>query len=362
MTAEIALRLATAGTQQISAREWKRIVQTYQAPDVGRSTRELVVTAVPFVVLWTAAYISLAVGYWLTLIFAFGAALFLLRLFLIQHDCGHQALFKSQVTNDWVGRVIGVLTMTPYDNWRRSHAIHHACSGNLDRRGIGDILTLTVDEYRALPWHRKLQYYLYRHPAVMFGVGPAYVFLIAHRWPVGRMTGEGWWPWTSTMGTNAAIAVLLGTMIYFLGFGAVLMVHIPIVLIAATIGVWLFYVQHQFEDTQWEETRHWSQEEAALYGSSFYDLPPLLSWFSANIGIHHVHHLYSRIPFYRLPEVLRDHPQLAGFRRITTLEGIRTLRLKLWDPNSRRLVSFNDARRLPASLPAPAPKHFAAAE
>ncbi|MBX9927131.1 MAG: fatty acid desaturase, partial [Hyphomicrobiaceae bacterium] len=288
-----------------------------------------------------------------TLALSIPASLFLLRLFLIQHDCGHQALFKTSQTNDWIGRGIGILTMTPYDVWRRSHAIHHACSGNLDRRGTGDIMTLTVEEYRRLPWWLKLRYYLYRHPAVMFGVGPAYVFLLAHRWPMGQMR-NGLTPWVSTMGTNAAIALAFGVMIYLIGLGTFLLIHLPIVLLAATIGVWLFYVQHQFEDTTWEEARHWSQEEAALYGSSYYDLPPLLSWFTANIGIHHVHHLYSRIPFYRLPEVLRDHPQLANMRRITTMEGVKTLRLKLWDADGKRLVTFSEARRLAAPAQQPA--------
>ncbi len=349
MTPQQALTLqANGASNERSARDWKAVVQTYQVPSVSRSTIELVVTIVPFMAFWAAAaWAAISVSYWLALVFIVPASLFLLRLFLIQHDCGHQALFRSSRTNDWVGRALGILTMTPYDVWRRSHAIHHACSGNLDRRGTGDIMTLTIAEYRALSAWEKFKYYLYRHPAVMFGVGPAYVFLLAHRWPMGQMR-NGWMPWLSTMGTNLAIAAVFGAMIYAVGLGTFLAIHLPIVLLAATIGVWLFYVQHQFEDTIWEETRHWSHEEAALYGSSFYDLPPLLSWFTANIGIHHVHHLYSRIPFYRLPEVLRDHPQLANMRRITTMDGVKTLKLKLWDADNKRLVSFTEARRLPA--------------
>jgi omega-6 fatty acid desaturase (delta-12 desaturase) len=326
-------------------RNWTQIVSRYKEPDVFRSVMEIAISAGPFAAFWVAAYLASSVSILLAGACMLVASGFLLRLFLIQHDCGHHAFFKSAQTNDWIGRALGVLTMTPYDVWRRSHAIHHAGSGNLDRRGTGDIYTLTVAEYRALSWWRKLRYQAYRHPLVMFGVGPAYVFLVMQRLPVGQMTRNGWRPWISAMGTNAAIlacAVLVASQI---GWGTFLAIHIPIVLIAATVGVWLFYVQHQFEETFWEETKDWSPEEAALLGSSYYDLPPVLSWFSANIGIHHIHHLSSRIPFYRLPQVLRDHPELANMRRITTLEGVRSLRLKLWDPEAKRLVSFRDATR-----------------
>lgn len=329
-------------------RDWQKIVAAYREPSISRSIVELVVTAAGFIVLWAAAWAAYSVSYVLTLLIAIPASLFLLRLFLIQHDCGHQSLFINRATNDWIGRVIGVFTMTPYDVWRRSHAIHHASSGNLDRRGIGDIHTLTVQEYRQLSPLRKIGYHLYRHPAVMFGIGPAYVFLLVHRIPVGQMSRAGWMPWISTMGTNAAIALACGVMIWLIGLVPFLLIHIPIVVLAATIGVWLFYVQHQFEETFWEEAKNWTHEEAALYGSSYYVMPPILSWFTANIGVHHVHHLYSRIPFYRLPQVLRDYPELAHVRRITTLEGFRYVKLKLWDPENKRLVSFKEARQIAA--------------
>lgn len=335
-----------------AGRDWRSIVVAYKEPDLRRSIFEIAVTAVPFFVLWGLAVAALSVGYWLSLLIAIPASLFLLRLFLIQHDCGHHALFRSRSANDWVGRVTGVLTMTPYDVWRRDHAIHHAASGNLDRRGTGDIRTLTIPEYRSLSWLGRLGYHAYRHPAVMFGLGPAYVFLLVQRLPFGQFTRAGWTPWISAMGTNLAIAASAGLMMYFVGVGPFLMVHLPIVLMAATIGVWLFYVQHQFEETVWEESQNWSHAEAALYGSSFYDLPPVLSWFSANIGVHHVHHLYSQIPFYRLPEVLRDHPELASINRITLADGFRYCRLKLWDPEAKRLVTYAEARR---ALAAPAP-------
>ena len=235
--------------------------------------------------------------------------------------------------------------MTPYDFWRRTHAIHHATSGNLDRRGIGDVDTLTVREYLARSRWGRLKYRLYRHPLVMFGIGPAYLFLLQHRLPVGLMRG-GWQPWISTQATNAAIALIAAVLIWLIGVKAFFLVHLPIMLLAAVFGVWLFYVQHQFEDTFWNESRGWDLHEAALHGSSHYDLPPLLRWFTANIGIHHVHHLCSRIPYYRLPRVLRDHPELRDIGRLTLLQSFRCVRLVLWDEAQRRLVSFREARNL----------------
>ena len=272
------------------------------------------------------------------------AAGFLVRLFMIQHDCGHGSFFRRRVANDWVGRVLGALTLTPYDHWRRSHAIHHASSGNLEQRGIGDITTLTVREYLALSRWRRLGYQLYRNPIVMFVIGPAYLFIIQHRLPIGMMR-SGWQPWISAMATNGAIALLIVVMMWLVGVGPFLLVHLPITMLAASIGVWLFFVQHQFEETYWEGAPAWTHHEAALHGSSHYDLPAVLRWFTANIGVHHVHHLSSRIPYYRLPRVLRDHPELKSVGRLTLMESFACVRLVLWDESNRRLVSFRDLRR-----------------
>jgi omega-6 fatty acid desaturase (delta-12 desaturase) len=263
------------------------------------------------------------------------------RLFMIQHDCGHGSFFRHRLANDWVGRIIGVFTLTPYDFWRRAHAEHHAGSGNLDRRGIGDIDTLTVREYLALSRRGKLLYRLYRHPFVMFGIGPAYLFLFRHRVPAGMMR-DGWRPWFSTMATNLAIATLAAAMIWLIGIGPFLLVHLPIIVLAASIGVWLFYVQHQFEETYWATNEGWNFHAAALHGSSHYALPHVLRWFSANIGVHHIHHLCSRIPYYRLPEVLRDHPPLAAMGRLTLWQSFGCVRRNLWDESARRLVTFRD--------------------
>jgi len=287
---------------------------------------------------------TLRFGYGLTLLLALPAAGLLLRLFVLQHDCGHGSFFRTRAVNDWVGRVIGTLTLTPYDAWRRSHNAHHASSGNLDERGFGDIDTLTVREYLALPRWRRLRYRAYRHPLVMFGFGPAYLFLVRHRLPVGYMR-KGWEPWISTMATNAATAALIVAMMWLVGAGPFLLVQLPIVLLAASMGVWLFYVQHQFEDTVWAEDPAWNLHEAALHGSSHYDLPPVLRWFTANIGVHHVHHLCSRIPFYRLPEVLRDHPELNETSRLTIKESLNSVRLVLWDEERQQLISFSELRR-----------------
>jgi omega-6 fatty acid desaturase (delta-12 desaturase) len=335
---------STAVAAAPDARGLTQLLARYRAPSVVRSTTELAITAVPLVVIWTLMWATLGIGYWLSLLLAIPAAGLLVRLFMIQHDCGHGAFFRSRLANDWVGRVIGVLTLTPYDFWRSTHAVHHSTSGNLDRRGIGDIDTLTVGEYLARSRWGRLRYRAYRHPLIMFGLGPAYLFLIQHRLPVGLMR-QGWWPWFSTMATNLAIAILAAVMIRLVGFGPFLLVHLPVTLLAASIGVWLFYVQHQFEDTRWTNEGAWNLHEAALHGSSYYHLPIVLRWFTANIGMHHIHHLCSRIPYYRLPLVLRNHPDLGGIGRLTLGASLGCVRLALWDENQQRLVSFDDARR-----------------
>lgn len=342
------LEPTTPATEMRPARDWMHALAAYREPCRSRSILELVITAGPLFALWALAWAVMSISPWLSLALTVPAAAFLVRLFLIQHDCGHGSFFRGKAANDWVGRVLGVFTMTPYDVWRRSHAIHHATTGNLDERGIGDITTLTVKEYNQRSWFGRLRYKLYRHPLVMFGIGPAYVFLIQQRLPLGLMKSGSIY-WISAMATNAAIAVVAGVMIYLIGIGPFLLVHLPTVAIAATMGVWLFYVQHQFEDTFWDEKDQWKLHDAALYGSSYYDLPPVLRWLTANIGMHHVHHLYARIPYYRLPAVLKDYPELSNVRRLTIADSLACVRLRLWDEDQRRLVSFAEARRLTAS-------------
>ncbi|SPH18309.1 Fatty acid desaturase [Defluviimonas aquaemixtae] len=325
-----------------AAREWVKVLSDYRESSSLRSTFELAVTAGPFVLLWALAWWSLSYSYWLTLTISMFNAAFLLRLFAIQHDCGHGAFYENRTVSDWLGRVIGVLTLTPYDVWRRTHSMHHSTSGNLGRRGMGDIHTLTVAEYRALTPLNRLLYRLYRHPVVLFGLGPGYLFFIQNRLPLGLMAKARYW--ASAMCTNAAILVGLTLILYFGGLMPILLIFLPSTLLAATAGVWLFYVQHQFETTHWEAEEDWQLHDAALKGSSHYVLPTVLQWLSANIGIHHVHHLHSRIPFYRLPEVLRDHAVLASGNRMTIRESILSARLHLWDEESKRLLSFSQAK------------------
>ncbi len=328
------------------ARSWSHALLRYREPNHWRSTIEIAISFGPLAALWVLMWASYSFGlWWLTLLLVVPAAGFLVRLFMIQHDCGHGAFFRHRVLNDWIGRVLGVLTLTPYDFWRRSHAIHHATSGSLERRGIGDIDTLTVREYLALSRWGRLRYRLYRHPAVMFGIGPAYLFIFQHRLPVGLMR-NGWMPWISTMATNAAAGTIVAVLIWLIGVGPFLLVHLPIMLLAATMGVWLFYVQHQFEHTIWADNESWDLHEVALHGSSHYVLPGVLRWFTANIGVHHVHHLCSRVPYYRLPRVLRDHPELGDIGRLTLWESIRCVRLVLWDEDTKRLISFREMRRM----------------
>jgi omega-6 fatty acid desaturase (delta-12 desaturase) len=340
---------ATAVDQRASltsgdARDWVQLLAKYRDPDHLRSAFELIISLTPFLALWALAWWALSVSYWLGFGIAVLNGAFLVRVFMIQHDCGHGAFFRNRQVSDWIGRILGVLTLTPYAVWRRTHAIHHSTHGNLDRRGIGDVHTLTVAEYRKLSAFDRLVYRAYRHPLVLFGLGPVYLFILQNRLPLGLMNSARYW--FSAMGTNLAIALTVGLVVYFGGLAPVLLVYLPTVVVAGSIGVWLFYVQHQFEETQWDSDADWQLHDAALHGSSHYDLPSILRWFTGNIGVHHVHHLYSRIPFYRLPEVLRDHRELAETKRMTLRESLACARLHLWDEASRRLLSFRQERAL----------------
>lgn len=327
------------------ARALAHLLGRYREPNSIRGGFELLITAVPFFIFWILTWVALDYGYWIGLLGTVPAAGLLVRLFMIQHDCGHGSFFRGRLANDWVGRAIGVVTLTPYGYWRHTHALHHASSGNLDHRGFGDIDTLTVREFLARPRWRRILYRLYRHPMVMFGVGPAYLFILRHRFPIGMMR-SGRKPWLSTMGTNAVIALSVAAMIRLFGFWPFILVHLPITVLASSIGVWLFYVQHQFERTTWSHDEAWTFHEAALHGSSYYHLPHVLRWVTANIGVHHIHHLCSRIPCYRLAEVLRDHPRLAAIGRISIPQSLNCVRLALWDEDGRRLISFGEIRHV----------------
>jgi omega-6 fatty acid desaturase (delta-12 desaturase) len=288
--------------------------------------------------------VLLHLGFWIGAFLFPVAAFLLVRLFMFQHDCGHGSFFPSRWLNDVVGTMLGVLTLTPYTSWRGEHAQHHASAGNLDRRGIGDITTLTLSEYLLLSPLRRLRYRLYRHPAIMFGLGPVWLFMISNRFPP-RQPRRQWRDWMSTLGTNVAVAGILAVMI--LTFGPVAMISgwLPVMIMAATIGVWLFYIQHQFEEAYWEPKSRWNFQEAALRGASFYDLPPLLHWLTGNIGFHHIHHLSSRIPNYRLRECHNANLAFHAFKRLGIFESFQCARLALWDADCQRLVSFTAVQR-----------------
>jgi omega-6 fatty acid desaturase (delta-12 desaturase) len=330
------------------ARRWARIAARYAAPDPRRSALQLLSTLIPLAALWTAMALTVRDSYWLTLLLSVPTAAFLVRLFLIQHDCGHRSFFRSARLNDILGHAIGVLTLTPHSYWRKAHNIHHATSGNLDKRGIGDVHVLTVREYLALPRWKRLAYRIYRHPIAFLGVGPVYLFVVKYRLPVDLLRRDRR-ALASVMVTNVAICGLLSGIALWLGFAGALMVQAPIVLLSSLAGVWLFYVQHQFPETYWRKTDDWNFHEAAVRGSSYYDLPQPLRWLTANIGLHHIHHLSSRIPNYRLHECLTDNVELGAVSRIRLRDGFSCSRLALWDEGIGRLVRFSALSRAPVA-------------
>lgn len=316
---------------------WQETVASYQRPSKLRSIWQLVNSVLPYFALLVAMYFSLRVSYWITLALAFPAAGLLIRTFIILHDCGHGSFFASRKANRVTGFLMGVLSFIPSDYWSHEHARHHATAGDLDHRGHGDIWTLTVEEYVALSGWDRLRYRLYRHPFVMFLVGPLYIFVVRYRfWLPGDSTRRR----RSVIMTNAAILAIVGVAAWTIGIKAYLAIQGPIMAIAATAGVWLFYVQHNFEGTYWERHEKWDYVREALEGSSFYKLPRILQWFTGNIGFHHVHHLSPRIPNYYLERV---HESLQLFQNVPTItlkSSLRSLRHRLWDEQRRRLVGF----------------------
>jgi omega-6 fatty acid desaturase (delta-12 desaturase) len=303
---------------------------------------------IPFIALLVVMYFSLEVGYWLTLAISVLAAGFLARIFIIQHDCGHGSFFRSTRANDRLGFVCGVLTMTPYRHWRLSHAIHHRGAGNLARRSIGSIRTLTVNEYRGLTRWKRLCYRVYRHPLFLFGVGPVCNFVVGQRF---MFTSYSRSEWASLHWTNLAIGGLACFFAMVIGVKAVLLVYTPIMVIAATVGTWLFYVQHQYEDAYWASNENWDYSSAALRGSSYYNLPAVLRWFTGNIGFHHIHHLSPRIPNYFLKKCHEENQSLQQVTVLTLASSLRSASLHLWDEESQRLVGFDALRLLAPAHP-----------
>ncbi len=313
----------------------------YNGPDHLRSLAQLSLTATGFFALWYVMFRSLEVHYALTLVLSLPTAGFLIRLFMIQHDCGHGSFFRSRRLSSVVGHAIGTLTLLPYEYWKRTHAHHHAHAGDLEHRGFGDVETLTVEEYLGRSKKDRLAYRIYRNPLVLFGVGALWHFVLKQRLPLN--IPRGWTrEWRSVWITNLAIAVSVLVMVALVGLPSFLLVHAPVVAVTCSVGVWLFYVQHQFEDTYWERRPTWDFFDAALEGSSHLVLPRPLAWLTAHIGLHHIHHLNPRIPNYRLQACQDAHPALEAANKITLRGSWAVTRLHLWDDEARRLISFRE--------------------
>jgi omega-6 fatty acid desaturase (delta-12 desaturase) len=316
----------------------------FRQPRTWSALVQIATTTAPFLALLAAMLFFVERAYWVTLLLALPAGAVLIRFFIIQHDCGHGSFLADQRINDWLGRAMSVLTVTPYGLWRREHAIHHAGSGHLERRGIGDIDTWTVEEYLSRPWYQRLRYRVYRNPLFLFGFGVPFYFLILQRlpWFHGLAFKDAW---KSVMGLNLAMAVFYGGLAYLVGPWVLAKTMLPIVIVASAIGGWLFFIQHQFEETYWAPAETWDFQIAAFHGSTYYVLPKVLQWFTGNIGLHHIHHLNSMIPNYRLQECMDALPSLAQINRLTLWESLACVRLTLWDPVQRRLIGFSELPR-----------------
>lgn len=331
------------GAHPVSPAAWKKVVAKYQKPSLWRSVFQLVNSLVPYLVLWFLMYRSLAVSFWITLPLAVLEGGFLMRLFIIHHDCGHGSFFKSQRANDVVGFITGVLTFTPYHFWRWEHAIHHAGSGDLDRRGQGGVWTLTVQEYLDAPLWKRCLYRLVRNPIVLLVAVPSILFLILHRFASARASRRDRW---SVYWTNLLILAMAIGLSLLMGLKAYLVIQLSVITVGCTIGVWLFYVQHQFEGVNWRRHDDWDYTSAALEGSSYYKLPRILQWFSGNIGFHHIHHLSPRIPNYYLEKCHKADPLFQRATTVTLLSSLKSLRYRLWDERNQRLVGYPSLRDL----------------
>lgn len=333
---------APAAASTTSLRGWQSTTAPYRASSVASAAIQLGTTLLPLAMLIALMYLTLDVSYWLTLLLAIPAAGFLVRTFIIMHDCGHGSFVPSRRANEVIGFVTGAITLTPFAQWRRDHALHHASSGDLDRRGHGDVLTLTVDEYLARSRWGRLKYRMYRHPIVLFVLGPIFLLIVRHLPAAGiartsKTTLE-------SRATTAALAAIVVALALAVGWQAVLLVYGPILLIAGATGNWLFYVQHQFEDAYWEPHEGWDYAEAAIRGASYYRLPRVLEWMTGRIGLHHVHHLDPKIPNYHLRRCHEENGMLQAVTVLTVRESLRTASLRLWDAEQGRMIGFRELR------------------
>jgi omega-6 fatty acid desaturase (delta-12 desaturase) len=323
---------------------WKEIVIKYQKPSTPRALWQIINTFTPLALLWYLMYICLPISWWLVIPLAALAGAFMIRVFIIFHDCGHGSFFKSPLANDIVGFITGVLTFTPYYHWRWEHSIHHGSAGDLDRRGTGDVWTLTVQEYLESSRWKRFAYRLARNPIVLFLIAPVFLFVVRQRFPSGKANQRERW---SVYWMNLAIlGIAIGLSAIF-GIVPYLIIQLIAIAIAGSTGVWLFYVQHQFEGVYWERKEDWNFVSAALEGSSFYKLPRILQWFSGNIGFHHIHHLSPRIPNYNLERCHEASPLFQQVKAITFFSSLKSFNFRLWDENLKRLVGYRHLRNLP---------------
>ncbi len=321
--------------------KWQGIVSKYAYPETWCSLWQVCNSVIPFLAMWYVMYRSLAVGYWLTLLLAVPTAGFMVRCFIIFHDCCHGSFFRNMKANDRLGLVLGVLVLTPFYQWKHSHAIHHATAGDLDRRGIGDVYTMTVEEYIAAPWYKKVGYRIMRSPLILFTIGSFLVFAVAQRF-FEKSAGKR--ERSSVIWTNLALAAVIGWIMLEIGWAAFLLVEIPILLVACGAGVWLFYVQHNFDPTYWERNATWEFFNAGMDGSSFYKLPKVLQWFTGNIGFHHIHHLSPKIPNYKLEKCHKENPEFQ-VPPLTLGHSLKSLFLRLWDEKEKTLVGWNALKK-----------------
>ena len=323
--------------------DFQSLLLPYRTPSAVASVAQLVLTFALFAGGWWAAYQALAISYWLTLLAAIPTSVLVVRLFCLMHDCGHGAYFRSKSISDVIGFFLGVLTWTPYFSWRRFHACHHASNGNLDRRSAGgEIRLLTVKEYQAAsPWKQRL-YRFYRHPAILFGVGPLWHFMVLQRFTYDIPSN---WRFErrALYATNVAIVLSVALACWVFGTAEFFAVHLPITALSSSIGVWLFYIQHNYEEAYWRSTEKWSFVDAALEGSSYYRLPRFLEWLTASSGLHHIHHLDSRIPNYKLRRCMDENPEFQRAPQVSLRESLRCAHLKLWDEATNRMVGFDAA-------------------
>ncbi len=320
----------------------------YQKANNSKAIFQLLNTVIPFLIICSVMLYSFSNAYWLTALLTIPAAGLLVRMFIIQHDCGHGSFFTSRKWNNRIGRLMSLFTWTPYDFWRKTHNMHHAGSGNLDNRGFGAIETITVKEYEALNDKMKFWYRMYRNPFLMLILGTPFFIIVGQRIPKAdpfpffevKKSVTFKQIWKSVFGLNLALLLFYGGLSVFFGFSTVLLSYLPIVVLTAWGGGWLFFVQHQFEDGYWEYKDNWDYAEAAVLGSSYYDLHPILQWFTGNIGLHHIHHLNGKIPNYRLQECMDDKPDLSKVNRITLLNSFKLAKLALWDEEKNKMIPF----------------------